>query len=50
MNSVIHAFHKKTDSNCPICGAPMYMVFWHNNITSFMCLCCHFGLNYKNET
>ncbi|MCX7923400.1 MAG: hypothetical protein N3B21_15525 [Clostridia bacterium] len=48
MDAVIHAFHRKTESICPICNAPMYMVHWHNNTRSLMCLKCHFGFNYKD--
>ncbi|MFZ5988317.1 MAG: hypothetical protein ACOYWZ_14485 [Bacillota bacterium] len=48
MAEVVHAFHKKTGSRCPICKEYMYMVHWHNKTRSFMCLKCHFGFNYKD--
>ncbi len=47
MAAIIHVFHKKTDSLCPICNERMYMVYWHNKTKSFMCLKCHFGFNYN---
>ncbi len=49
MNSVISAFRKKTSSICPICGSPMYMVYWHTGKRSLMCIKCHFGFNYDNQ-
>ncbi len=48
MPATIHVFHKKTDTLCPICREPMYMVYWHNETRSLMCLKCHFGLNYRD--
>lgn len=48
MPAVIHAFHRKTETKCPICGENMHMVHFHNKTRSFMCLKCHFGFNYKD--
>lgn len=49
MSAKIHIFHKKTNADCPICSAPMHMVYWRDGSNSLMCLKCYFGFNYNNE-
>ena len=48
MSGVVHAFKRKTASICPICGSPMYMVYWYNKTRSLTCIKCFFGFNYKD--